>query len=116
MPRAEFRRTVEGSVNNSFAHAFLAKGRLLYTHDRTIADLCARLHERGGRDTQVQLLRAATHALPPIDKAHKWLVTRGDLDYTALWILYAATPLARIEVLGAGPAGRSRGDSAGAGC
>jgi hypothetical protein len=28
-------------------------------------------------------------------------VTRGDLDYTALWILYAATPLARVEVLGA---------------
>ena len=41
------------------------------------------------------------HALGPIDKAHKWFVTRGDLDYTALWILYAATPLARIEVIGA---------------
>ena len=27
-------------------------------------------------------------------------VTRGDLDYTALWILYAATPLARVEVIG----------------
>jgi hypothetical protein len=49
----------------------------------------------------VQLLAAATRALSPIDKAHKWLVTRGDLDYTALWILYAATPLARIEVLSA---------------
>src|SRR5438477_12661541 len=33
MPRAEFRKTVEGSVHNSFMHAFLAKGRLLYTHD-----------------------------------------------------------------------------------
>ena len=57
--------------------------------------------------------RAATHALPPIDKAHKWFVTRGDLDYTALWILYAATPLAQIEVIGARPAGRPRGDPAG---
>jgi hypothetical protein len=28
MPRAEFRKTVEGSVNNSFFHSFLAKGRL----------------------------------------------------------------------------------------
>jgi predicted nucleotidyltransferase len=101
MPRAEFRKMVEGSVNNSFMHSFLAKGRLLYTHDRTIADLCERLHEIGDRDTQVQLLRAATSALPWIDKAHKWLVTRGDLDYSALWILYAATPLSRIEVLGA---------------
>lgn len=101
MPRAEFRKTVEGAVRNSFTHSLLAKGRLLYTHDETIAALCARLHEIGERDTQVQLLAAATHALSPIDKAHKWFVTRGDLDYTALWILYAATPLARIEVLGA---------------
>jgi predicted nucleotidyltransferase len=101
MPRAEFRKTVEGAVRNSFAHSFLAKGRLLYTHDPTIADLCARLQEIGDRDVRVQLLRAATCALPPIYKAHKWLVTRGDLDYTALWILYAATPLAQVEVIGA---------------
>jgi predicted nucleotidyltransferase len=101
MPRAEFRKTVEGSVRNSFMHSLLAKGRLLYTHDPTIAALCARLDEIGGRDTQVQLLRAATIALAPIDKARKWFTTRGDLDYTALWILYAANSLARIEVIGA---------------
>src|SRR5215510_2212928 len=102
IPRAEFRKIVEGSVHNSFMHSFLAKGKLLYTHDQTIADLCAGLHEIGGRDTQLQLLRAATHALPAIYKAHKFFITRGDLDYTALWILYAATPLALIEVIDAG--------------
>ena len=101
IPRAEFRKTVEGSVRNSFMHSLLAKGRLLYTHDQTIADLCERLHEIGERDVQVQLLSAATHALASIYKAHKWFITRGDLEYTALWILYAATPLARIEVIGA---------------
>jgi predicted nucleotidyltransferase len=101
MPRAQFRKTVEGSVRNSFAHSLLAKGTLLYTHDETIAQLCARLHEIGERDTEVQLLAAATHALPPVYKAYKWFLTRGDLDYTALWILYAANALARIEVIGA---------------
>jgi predicted nucleotidyltransferase len=101
VPRAEFRKTVEGSINQSFMHSFLAKGRLLYTHDQTIADLCAGLHAIGDRDTQVQLLHAATSALGPIDKAHKWFVTRGDLEYTALWILYAATALAQVEVIGA---------------
>jgi predicted nucleotidyltransferase len=100
VPRAEFRAMVEGSRDNSFVHAFLARGRLLYTHDETIADLCARLREIGERDTRVQLLRAAIEAVGPLYKARKWLVTRGDLDYTALWILYAATPLARIEVVG----------------
>ncbi|MEW6735727.1 MAG: hypothetical protein AB1489_30830 [Acidobacteriota bacterium] len=101
IPRTEFRKMVEGSIHNSFMHSFLTKGRLLYTHDQTIADLCARLAEIGERDTQIQLLRAATNALPLIYKAHKWFVTRGDWDYTALWILYAATPLAQIEVIGA---------------
>ena len=100
MPRTEFRKVVEGSINNSFFHSFLAKGRLLYSHDPTIEELCARLHTIGERDTQVQLLRAGTGALPSIDKAHKWFVTRGDLDYTALWILHAAHSLARIEVIG----------------
>ncbi len=102
MPRAEFRKVVDGTANNSFFHSFLAKGRLLYTHDPTIEDLCARLHHIGERDNQLQLLHAGICALPPIDKAHKWLVTRGDLDYTALWILYAATPLARIEIMSRG--------------
>lgn len=101
MPRLEFRKIVEGSIRNSFMHSLLAKGRLLYTHDETIARLCSRLDEIGERDTQVQLLAAATRVLPAIDKAHKWLVTRGDLDYSALWILYAATPLARVEILSA---------------
>src|SRR6186713_2835976 len=91
MPRGEFRQVVEGSVNNSFFHSFLAKGRLLYTTDPSIEALCARLHTIGERDTQLELLRAGVSALPPIDKAHKWFVTRGDLDYTALWVLYAAT-------------------------
>src|SRR5258708_24705590 len=100
IPRAQFRQMVESSVRNSFLHSFLLKGRLLYTHDPTIADLYAELTGIGDRDTQLQLLQAATYALPSIYKARKWLLTRGDLDYTALWILYAATPLARIEVVG----------------
>jgi hypothetical protein len=102
MPRLEFRKTVEGVVRNSFMHSLLAKGRLLYTHDETLVVLCDRLRDIGKRDTEIQLLNAATQALAPIDKAHKWFVTRGDLDYTALWILYSATGLARIEVIGAG--------------
>jgi uncharacterized protein len=99
IPRAEFRKLAEGSLDNSFMHSFLAKGRLLYAHDDTLVELVDRLKVIGERDTELQLLRAGMHALGPIYKAHKWLLTRGDLDYTALWILYAATPLAQIEVL-----------------
>jgi uncharacterized protein len=102
VPRVEFRKMVEGALRNSFAHSFLTRGRLLYTHDPTIETLCSSLADMGRRDQQIQLLRAGTHALPSIYKAHKWLETRQDLDYTALWILYAATPLAQVEVISAG--------------
>ena len=101
MPRAEFRKTAEGAIRNSFSHSFIAKGRLLYSHDDTIAELCAQLHAIGERDTRVQILSAANEALPSIYKAHKWLRTRGDLNYTALWILHAANSLARLEVVSA---------------
>lgn len=99
MSRGQFRKTVEGSIHNSFSHSLLARGRLLYTHDESIRALCAKLSEIGERDTRLQLLAAATSALPVIYKARKWFVTRGDLDYTALWILHAATPLAKMEIV-----------------
>jgi hypothetical protein len=102
LPRSEFRKMVEGTIHSSFMHSFLAKGRLLYTHDDSLAALCARLQDAGERDRRVQLFGAGTAALPAIDKAHKWFVTRGDLDYTALWVLVAATPLAKVEVISAG--------------
>jgi len=102
MPRAEFRKFVEGSLRNSFMHSLIAKGRLLYTHDETIEGLCSGLSTLGDHDLKLQLLSAAIQVLPCIYKARKWLVTRGDLDYTAVWLLHAANELARIEVLNAG--------------
>jgi hypothetical protein len=101
MQRAEFRKLAEGAVHQSFMHSFLAKSRVLFTRDDTIADLCARLQHIGARDTALALLGAGTSVLPCLYKAHKFLLTRGDLDYTALWILYAATPLAQVEVMSA---------------
>ena len=101
MSRTDFRKLVEGSLRSSFFHSFLAKGRLLYTHESGIAALCERLHSMGERDIRIQLLNAAGSTLPAVYKAHKWFRTRGDLHYAALWILHAANGLARIEVLGA---------------
>ena len=102
IPRTDFRRIVEGSLQGSFAHSFLAKGRLLYTHDPTIEGFFGRLKSRGQRDTAILTLEAANRALPPLYKARKWLETRGDLAYTSLWILMTAIPVARMEVIRAG--------------
>src|SRR5215472_11450183 len=49
MARADFRKTAEGAVRNSFIHSLLAKGRLLYTHDDSISAVCERLHLLGER-------------------------------------------------------------------
>ncbi len=98
-PRAAFRKETEATLHNSFIHSFVAKGTLLFTHDPTIEDLLARVRVIGERDTRVQLVRCTAAALSCIDKAHKWLVTRGDLEYAALWILYAASQIARIEIV-----------------
>jgi uncharacterized protein len=99
MQRTQFRKSLEGTLRNSFHHSLIAKGRLLYSHDDTIAAMCEQLRTIGERDTQVQLLAAATHALSSLYKAHKWFLTRGDLDYSALWILYTANALAKVEVI-----------------
>jgi hypothetical protein len=102
MSRAEFRKVAEGAIRNSFMHSFLAKGRLLYSHDESIPGLFAQMDSLGERDMEMQRFGAATELLPALYKAHKWFLTRGDLEYTSLWILYAAEPLARLEVISAG--------------
>jgi uncharacterized protein len=101
IPRAQFRKSIESAIHSGFLHSLLAKGRLLYTHDDSLTGIFDQLAHLGERDLQLQLLSAGACALPPLYKAHKWLRTRGDLDYTALWILYTATPLAKIEILSA---------------
>ena len=99
--RTTLREVVEGARHSTFMHSYLAKGRLLYTHDETIVGLLERLQVLGERDMQIELLRAATDVVPALYKAHKWMITRGDLEYTSLWLLYAAMGLARVELIAA---------------
>lgn len=99
--RTQLREIVEGARHSTFMHSFLSKGRLLYTHDETITGLLERLRVLGERDMQIELLSAATDVVPSLYKAQKWMITRGDLEYTALWLLHAATALARVELISA---------------
>src|SRR5689334_5430767 len=59
LPRMEFRKIAEGAIRNSFMHSFLAKGRLLYTHDPTIERVCEGLATIGKRDNELALFAAA---------------------------------------------------------
>lgn len=97
LPRGQFKRIIEGGLQGSFMHSPFSLSRLLFTRDETLRDLYEDAHRLGARDRQVQLLAAGTGALYSLLKAEKWLLTRGDLEYTALWILFAAGSLARVE-------------------
>ena len=90
MPRAGFRKLVEGSVHNSFMHSFLTKGRLLYTHDETIADLCTTLGAIGDRDTQVQTVARRSNPATYVG------------FYDTIRDLFTATPVAAERAYKAG--------------
>ena len=98
MPRGEFRRGLDSAVRNSFQHSIFAKGRLLFTRDPSIATLFGQLAEIGKRDSQVQAMNSAGHALGALYKARKWYEIKDDPAYTALWILIAARSLAEVEL------------------
>ena len=113
MPRAQFRATVEGSLHNSFMHSLLAKGRLLYTHDETIAGSVRRLQRaRRSRPPDPAAARGDPRAAGDRQGAQ---VVR---DPRRPRLHRAVDPL-RGDAAGAGrgdwrgPARRPRGDSAG---
>jgi hypothetical protein len=97
-PRAEFKRLIDGSTQSSFFHSFFAKSRLDYARDPTIEEMYQNINRLGSRDRQVQLLRAASMAIPSLYKAEKWFYVRKDYEYSYHFILYCLTALAAIEV------------------
>jgi hypothetical protein len=97
--RSEFRKTMEGSIQSSFMHSLLTRGRMLFTRDEAIRELFERHDQLGARDQEIQLLRAGGSVLPALVKAQKWFHVKQDLDYCFLWIMRCLDGLADIEVL-----------------
>ena len=97
-PRAEFRRELEASVRNTFEHSLYAKGRLIFSRDPSIDALFGKLGEIGARDSQLQAMASAQHALATLYKARKWHAIKDDPNYTALWVLNTARALGEVVV------------------
>lgn len=51
------------------------------------------------RDRQLRLMISGSGVLYALAKAEKWLITRKDISYSFLWIMYTIKYLAEIEVL-----------------
>lgn len=97
--RSEFRRMLEGSVQGSFIHSLLLKGRMLFSRDEPLSELFEARQALGERDRAVQVLTTASSVIPGLTKAQKWLHVRGDHAYCCFWILKCVDALASVEVL-----------------
>src|SRR5215471_12595247 len=100
--RESFRKLMESSRRNSFEHSYLARGRLLFSKDQTLAGLYDRIDQIGDSDKQLRLIELLGFVLPCLDKAGKWLTVKRDYPYAALYVLHAAGGLVGIEVTLAG--------------
>jgi RNA polymerase sigma factor (sigma-70 family) len=99
VPRSAFKKTLERALHGTFIHSSFALSTLLYSTDDSIRAYYQDLQHVGSHDRQMRLLTAGGSALYHLAKAEKWLVTRGDVAYSCLWILYTVEHLATIEVL-----------------
>ncbi len=102
VPRSEFRRMIEGSLQSSFLASAISRGRLLFTRDPSIEGMMADLGGLGRADRDAALLGAAAAVLGAVAKAHKWYRTRGDMRYAFFWIMKAVDGLADIETIAHG--------------
>ncbi len=101
-PRSKFKQVIEGALQGALMHSAFALSTLLYTTDDSIRAYYDDLARVGARDRQLRLMTAGGAALATLAKAEKWLLTRHDLSYSFLWIMYTIEHLARIEVLRSG--------------
>src|SRR5581483_12020161 len=100
--RSVFRRQLEGALQSSFWHSYFSKSTLLFSTDDTIGEYYTNVKRLGAGDRELQLLRAASDALPVLTKAEKWLYVKRDPAYSFLWLMFMVSSLAKVEVIGAG--------------
>lgn len=96
--RGEFKRHLDSSLRNTFAHSVFAHSKLLFSRDPSIEEMLDDLHKFGRYDLQLQVMSSASIAIGSWYKARKWFEIKEDLPYTTLWILDMARALAEVEV------------------
>jgi len=99
VPRSKFKGVIEGSLQGTFLHSAFALSTLIYTTDDSIRELYHNAQSIGARDRQLRLMISGAGVLYALAKAEKWLITRKDISYSFLWIMYTIKYLAEIEVL-----------------
>ncbi|HEU5316959.1 MAG TPA: hypothetical protein VFX49_12695, partial [Chloroflexota bacterium] len=98
-PRSKFKQAIERTAHGAFMHSAFALSTLLFTTDDTIRAYYDDLERIGTHDRQMRIMAAGSSVIYFLAKSEKWLVTRGDVSYSFLWIMYMLQYLATVEVL-----------------
>lgn len=97
--RNRFKRMLEGSLQGSIIHSVRSQFKLLFTKDESIRTWIQESAHIEQRDQKYGLLRHAAGIPYYLDKVHKWLEVKKDLDYCFLWLLLTVNQMARVEVV-----------------
>jgi predicted nucleotidyltransferase len=97
--RSEFKHRVEGDLTGGWLDFTFTKSTLLFTKDDSIKQWYANIDRVGTRDQTFQLMRAATSAMPALNKAEKYFYLKEDYAYSFWWLMQVVRSLAIIEVI-----------------
>lgn len=97
--RSEFKRRIEGDLTGGWLDFTFTKSTLLFTKDDSIKEWYTTIDRVGTRDQAFQLMRAATYAMPALNKAEKYFHLKQDYAYSFWWLMQVVRGLSIIEVV-----------------
>jgi hypothetical protein len=99
VPRAAFRKRIEGDLTGGWLDFSFSKSTLLFTKDESIRKWYENIEHIGKRDKCIQLMRNASFVMPYVYKAEKYFHLKEDYEYSFWWLMQAVQGLASIEVI-----------------
>src|SRR5512133_619661 len=102
IPRARFKRMVEGSARTAFRYSFFARRKLVYCHDSSLGQWFENADTLARRDQERELCIATTWLIHANRHASRLLEYGRDLDLVFQGLIESAHCVAAAEVIAAG--------------
>ena len=97
--RNRFKRFIEQALAGSWVQHMIRTSKLLFSKDKTLDEYLVQAQTPGKRDVELQLLSIVATVIGDLEKAEKFLLKRGDVAQSYLFVTRLLDPLAQIEVL-----------------
>lgn len=99
IPRARFKKMVEGASRTAFSCNFFAHRQVVYSKDPSIDTWFKKANSVAIKDQERELLVFSTWTIHAVRHARKRLEIKGDLELAAQGILSAAHSIAHTEII-----------------